>query len=116
MALYLKKSPQNSDIDFFDESKGEALIVKRYISRNAKKPSRLKRFQSKNDSKASNVYDTGINFFTEKKEGPKCLNCGGVDHFSRECKSKRIGTNEDNEAKYKNVLASLKRQNVDGRS
>lgn len=43
MALYSKKSPRNSDNDFSNESKGEALIVKFYISRNDKKPYRFKK-------------------------------------------------------------------------
>lgn len=36
MALYTKKSPPNSDNDFSDESKGEALEIKRFIIRSDK--------------------------------------------------------------------------------
>lgn len=45
LALYSKNSFQNNDSDFYDDSEGEALIVKWYISKSDKKPSGLKRFQ-----------------------------------------------------------------------
>ncbi|CAH1445433.1 unnamed protein product [Lactuca virosa] len=115
MALYSKKSPQNSDSDVVDESEGEALIVKSFISRNDTKSSGLKRFQSKIDIIASKGYETGRKSAAENKEGPKCFQCGGADQFAMECKSNRVDTNEDYEAKYKKLLSPLKRQNIDVR-
>lgn len=49
----------------------------------------------------------------EKKDGPKCFNCGGAAHFIKECKSKMVDTNEDYQVRYKKFFASLKRYNID---
>ncbi|CAH1422607.1 unnamed protein product [Lactuca virosa] len=102
----------NVDDDWKQKLQGKFLIVKRYISRSDKKPSRLKRFSSKIDSSTSKDYKVGRKIIVEKK-GPKCFNCGGTDHFSGECISKKMDTNEDYDENYKKLLASLKRQNID---
>lgn len=60
----------------------------------------------------SKGYCVGTKFAAKKKEGPRCFNCGGSDHFSKKCKSMKVYTNEDYEVKYKKLLASLKRQNI----
>lgn len=65
------------------------------------------------DSTTSKGYNIGRKFDVEKKEGLKCFNSRRADHFSRGCKIKRVANNEDYEAKYKNLLASLKRHNID---
>lgn len=113
MELYFKNSPQNNESDFFDECERESLVVKRHISRNDKKLSRPRKIKSKLDSLASKGYDARRNYVGEKKEAPKCFKCGGANRFSKECISKRIEENEYYEVKYKKLLASLKRQNID---
>lgn len=62
MALYSKKSPQNSDSDVVDEYEGEAMIVKCFISRNDTKSSGHKIFQSKIDTIASKGYEIGSKY------------------------------------------------------
>ncbi|CAI9299649.1 unnamed protein product [Lactuca saligna] len=42
-----------------------------------------------------------------------CFNCRGVDYFSRDCKSKKVDTDEDYEVNYKKLLGSLKRETID---
>lgn len=113
MVHYSKKSIQNSDRDFSDESEGEALIVKCYIGRSDDKPSGPRRFQSKLDSSVLKGCSTGRKSVGEKVKDFKCLKCGGADHFAMECKSKRVDTNKDYEVKYKKLLASLKWKNID---
>ncbi|CAH1440218.1 unnamed protein product [Lactuca virosa] len=113
MALYSKKSPPKSDIDFSDEFEGESLTVKHYIIQIDKKQSRPRRFPQNFDSSTSKGYDVGRKIVIEKKEGRKCFNYGGTDHFSRECKSKKVDVNEDYEVKYKNLLKSLERNHID---
>lgn len=105
-----KEITPNSDIDFSDESKGNALTVKHYISWSNKKPSGPRRFQSKLDSSSSKGYDAGKK---SEKEGPKCFNCEGFVHFFRECKSNRVDTSEDYDVKYKKLFVYLTRQNID---
>lgn len=56
VGLYSNKS-QESDSDFSDESDGEALIIKRYISTNDHKPSGFRRFQSNTGSSSSKYFD-----------------------------------------------------------
>lgn len=107
VALYSKKSLPNSDNKFYDESEGEILIVKRYISQSDKKPSGSRRFPPKFDSSASKGYVAGKKTIVEKKEGPKCSNSGGIDRFTREYKSKKVDANADYEVKYKKLLAPL---------
>lgn len=110
MAHYSKKSTLNSDIDFFDESEGEAIIFECYVSRSGKKSFRPRRFKSKLDSSASKDYNVGKK---STKEGSQCFNYGGVDHFLKECKSKRVNTSEYYKVTYKKLLAFLKRKNID---
>lgn len=97
VALYSNKSPQNSNTGFSNETEGEALVVERYISWNNKKTFGLKLFQSRTDLTTSKGYCTERKFVAEKKEGIKCFNCGGADHFPRKCKSKSVETSEDYE-------------------
>ncbi|CAH1420610.1 unnamed protein product [Lactuca virosa] len=113
VALYSKTPPPNNDNELSDESEGEAVVVKRYIRRSKKKPSGPRRFPSKSDSSTSKGYDARRKIVAEKNEGLKCSNYGGTGHFARECKSKKVDTNEDYEVKYKKLLASLKRKNID---
>lgn len=77
--MYSKKSFQNSDNDFSDELEGEALIVKWYVSRSDKKPSRLRRFQSGISTLVSESTDAGGNFASERIKSPKYLKYGVAD-------------------------------------
>lgn len=88
------------------------MIVKRYIIRSDNKTSRPRKFPSKTNSSASKGYEDGSKIVDEKKEGPKCFNCGGTSHFTGKCKSKKVDTNKDYEVKYKNILASFKMKNI----
>lgn len=110
MALYSKKSTPNSDNDFTDESEGDPLIVRCYVSRSDKKPSGYRRFQSKPDSSAPKSYDVARKY---EKEGRKCIKYGGIDHFATEYKIKKVETSGEYEVKYKKLIVDRNRQNID---
>lgn len=64
------------------------------------------------DSLASKSYNLGRKSIVDKK-GPKYFSSGGTDHFAMDFMSKKTNINEDYEVKYKKLLASLKRKNID---
>ena len=121
VALYTSKKAL-SDSDEFSEEEADkyekklvesaALIVKHFHKRGDKWFGTDRSFSQK--SNYSRVRDSGSSKRPEKKEDRSCFNCGSPDHFARDCKKKKKSTAEESyEVKYKKLLASLKRQNVD---
>ena len=88
-----------------------ALIVKHFHKRGDRKFGADRSFGQK--SGYSWARDSGSSKRPEKKEDKNCFNCGSSDHFARDCKKKESASEESYETKYKKLIASLKRQNVD---
>jgi len=121
VALYSSKrglsdSDESSeeDVEKYEKKLVEsaALIVKHFHKRGDKKFGADRSFGQK--SGYSGGRDPRSFKRPEKKEDKNCFNCGSPDHFPRDCKKKKdSATEESYEMKYKKLLASLKRQNVD---
>ena len=89
-----------------------ALIVKHFHKRGDKKFGTDRNFGQKFGY--SGTRDSGYSKRSEKREDKSCFNCGSPDHFARDCKKKKDSVAEESyEVKYKKLLASLKKQNVD---
>ena len=89
-----------------------ALIVKHFHKRGDKQFGTDRNFGQK--SGYSGTRDSGYSKRSEKREDKSCFNCGSPDHFAKDCKKKKDSVAEESyEVKYKKLLASLKRQNVD---
>lgn len=89
-----------------------AIIVKHYEKNENKKFNSARKFPAKSSSSTSKRSDAG----DSKKDGGKCLNHGGADHFARDCKVKKNNPKDESyETKYKLLVASLKRQNLESK-
>ncbi|KAL4562224.1 hypothetical protein LXL04_034422 [Taraxacum kok-saghyz] len=121
VALYSSKRPVSDSDEPAEEDEeryekklveSAALIVKHFHKRGDKKFGAD--HNSGHKSGYSGARDSGSFKISEKKDDKNCFNCGSPDHFARDCKKKKdSATEESYETKYKKLVASLKRQNLD---
>ncbi|CAH1424006.1 unnamed protein product [Lactuca virosa] len=89
-----------------------AMIVMRFEKFDNKNFGGTRKFHAKSSSSISNRSDVG----NSKKDEGKCFDCGGADHFARDCKVKKNNQKEESyETKYKRLVASLKRKNLESK-
>ena len=119
-ALFIRKSSFVLDSDNDKSDSEEEYIVELYSSAamvmkhcekfDNKKFGGTRRFPEKSSLLASKRSDGG----NSRKDEGKCFNCGDVDHFAHDCKVKKNNLKEESyETKYKRLVASLTRQNVE---
>ena len=106
-------SSSDSDDSITEEDAAKAaLIVKQFKKREGRKPD-FSRFQSTSGYKKFNADKRTT---SDKRSEGKCFNCGGADHFARDCKEKKETREEYYERKYKKLMAAVKELNFDPKS
>nr|KAJ0204273.1 hypothetical protein LSAT_V11C500229940 [Lactuca sativa] len=86
-----------------------ALIVKTF----EKSGRNFSRFQKKIGGKFSKGSGADKRHGADKKEKAQCFNCGSTDHFAKDCKQKKQGTDEYWKQKYNKLIEKLKAENLE---
>nr|KAJ0194309.1 hypothetical protein LSAT_V11C800413730 [Lactuca sativa] len=86
-----------------------ALIVKTF----EKSGRNFSKFQKKMGEKFSKRSEADKKHGTDKKEKAQCFNCGSTDHFAKECKQKKQGSDEYWKQKYNKLIEKLKAENLE---
>nr|KAJ0217090.1 hypothetical protein LSAT_V11C300105640 [Lactuca sativa] len=86
-----------------------ALIVKTF----EKSGRNFSKFQKKMGGKFSKRSEADKKHGTDKKEKAQCFNCGSTDHFAKECKQKKQGSDEYWKQKYNKLIEKLKAENLE---
>nr|KAJ0186081.1 hypothetical protein LSAT_V11C900483530 [Lactuca sativa] len=86
-----------------------ALIVKTF----EKSGRNFSKFQKKIGGKFSKGSGADKRHGADKKEKAQCFNCGSTDHFAKDCKQKKQGTDEYWKQKYNKLIEKLKAENLE---
>nr|KAJ0211503.1 hypothetical protein LSAT_V11C400213080 [Lactuca sativa] len=99
-----------TDIDDLEKVVASAALIVKTFEKSGRN---FSKFQKKMGGKFSKRSEADKRNGADKKEKAQCFICGSTDHFAKECKQKKQGSDEYWKQKYNKLIEKLKVENLE---